>query len=498
MPRASFDGVLGTNYVPTQDERRWLGKLVESKEQELSFLNDIIAPLLAKRVKLNDDILAYKALLAPARRLLPELLKEVFTHSVNYYPPGQNRLVKKDAHLYRFAKPAVNEAPLVLGRICRHWRRIALSTSTLWSTIDIPRHFNIGGLREWISRAGSCNLSFGLFIEGRDIDVLNFLASHQERWSEVVLGMGNYDDMKRGREFLAPLSPGFRSLQTLEIFTWRSSESEIPLAIGSAPNLRRLMVHNPSFIVTTLNNSPPLCLHEIDVGSRWWVSTTDLLTLLRLSTMVEVVRANVQIKLERGKPHRDILTLPAVKHMEIILLNYGDQKFCVLERLHAPALEYLSFRTTTRKAPPQIRSFIHRSHPPLKVLRVWGSDYLPSVDIMECLPFLPLLSILHLEDLKGQIDGLINALTGPIPPSSDNLTGCLCPELKEIYLASTYIPPPDSESVINMILSRSHFGKSRLAHVTVLSCPESEVLEDPRIIDCVANGLTFVGCKVNG
>ncbi|TDL18997.1 hypothetical protein BD410DRAFT_752611, partial [Rickenella mellea] len=78
MARASFDDVLGTNYVPTHDERRSIAALIESKEQELSCLNDIIAPLLVKRDKLYDEVLAHKALLTPARCLIPELVSEVF------------------------------------------------------------------------------------------------------------------------------------------------------------------------------------------------------------------------------------------------------------------------------------------------------------------------------------------------------------------------------------------------------------------------------------
>ncbi|TDL18990.1 hypothetical protein BD410DRAFT_683604, partial [Rickenella mellea] len=103
-------------------------------EQELTYLNDISAPLLAERDILNDEILAHRALLTPARGLIPELVREIFTHSVNYIPPGE---VQENIYLYRFAKPSVNEAPLVLGRICRCWRQIALSTQSLWSTISI-------------------------------------------------------------------------------------------------------------------------------------------------------------------------------------------------------------------------------------------------------------------------------------------------------------------------------------------------------------------------
>ncbi|TDL20352.1 hypothetical protein BD410DRAFT_380354 [Rickenella mellea] len=494
MARGTFDHVLGTNYVPTGHERQLLATLIKSKEQELLCLRDTIM-----FDKLNDDILAHKALLTPARGLPSELVSEVFTHSVNYLPPAQGQLGYNDGSLHRFAKPSVNEAPLVLGRICRHWRTIALSTPTLWSTISIPRYFRIIGLQTWISRAGSCDLSFGVFVEHASMEVLNFLGSYQQRWSDVVLGLVNHrnGDFECGRRFLESLSPGFPSLQILEVCARDSSYPPIPLVIGPSPNLRNLIFDISSIRITTLDDLPPLCLREVDVRCEWWTLSKELVTLLRLSPAVQVFRARVSKGLEPYEPHRDILNLPVLKQMDIVVHYEDDERFCVLERFHVPALEELSFRTSFDRIPhvyaPQIRSLIHQSHPPLKVLRVWGSHYLPSVDIMECLPFLPLLSTLHLEDLKGQIDGLINALTGPIPPSSDELTGCLCPELKEIYFDSTVAHHPNSDSVISMILSRRLSGRSRLADVTLLQCSQSEVLADPRIIVCIEKGLKFKG-----
>ncbi|TDL22498.1 hypothetical protein BD410DRAFT_769969, partial [Rickenella mellea] len=130
MSRLSLDDVLGTNYVPTEDERRLISALISSMKEELSSLNNIILPLLAKhdklsdhnliptkdetclpsllispiseeltsesaneivlpllakRDKLNERILSHEALLTPARRLLPELVSEIFTHTI---PPG--------------------------------------------------------------------------------------------------------------------------------------------------------------------------------------------------------------------------------------------------------------------------------------------------------------------------------------------------------------------------------------------------------------------------
>jgi hypothetical protein len=66
------------------------------------------------------------------------------------------------------------EAPLLLGRICRHWRDVAYSTSMLWSSMHIPcldylhaPPTMISGLERtveaWVERSSTCPLSVSVF-----------------------------------------------------------------------------------------------------------------------------------------------------------------------------------------------------------------------------------------------------------------------------------------------------------------------------------------------
>ncbi|TDL13339.1 hypothetical protein BD410DRAFT_797654 [Rickenella mellea] len=61
MVRVCFDDVLGTNYAASDNEKCSIKYLVESMEQELSSLDQVLSPLLAKRDKLNAKILAHEA-----------------------------------------------------------------------------------------------------------------------------------------------------------------------------------------------------------------------------------------------------------------------------------------------------------------------------------------------------------------------------------------------------------------------------------------------------
>ncbi|TDL19029.1 hypothetical protein BD410DRAFT_774415, partial [Rickenella mellea] len=177
MDKVSFDDVLGTNYTPTFNERCSIKTLVDSMEQELSSLNQVLLPLIARRDKLSGSIAAHKALLTPARRLPPELVSEIFTHATVY--GGLDNLM--------LPRPRVSEAPLKLGRICRRWRQIALSTPSLWSSVTIPQNWAIEGLQEWIRRAGALTLSFAVEIHQDNLEVLELLASYQKQWKEVAL-----------------------------------------------------------------------------------------------------------------------------------------------------------------------------------------------------------------------------------------------------------------------------------------------------------------------
>ncbi|EGO03116.1 hypothetical protein SERLA73DRAFT_70570 [Serpula lacrymans var. lacrymans S7.3] len=72
-----------------------------------------------------EYIQSAEALLSPVRHMPPEIISRIFECCI---PPGGSR-------------PRASEAPLVLGRVCRTWRRIYLSTPCLWTHLSL--HFPI-------------------------------------------------------------------------------------------------------------------------------------------------------------------------------------------------------------------------------------------------------------------------------------------------------------------------------------------------------------------
>ncbi|KAF8589436.1 hypothetical protein K439DRAFT_1250478, partial [Ramaria rubella] len=110
---------LGTNHVPSPEEftyirERLIPLHVERSlglETEVKTATATLAALLREQRIQSELLEAHKALLTPMRRLIPDVLLEIFYHC-------------HDQHL---------EAPMRLARVCHTWREIVLSTPTLWN-----------------------------------------------------------------------------------------------------------------------------------------------------------------------------------------------------------------------------------------------------------------------------------------------------------------------------------------------------------------------------
>ncbi|KAJ3569022.1 hypothetical protein NP233_g5328 [Leucocoprinus birnbaumii] len=166
MVLSFLDDKLTTNYAPTTAELLTLQELLDGPNQRLAGIENRI-PNIEERLRELDQerfVLENKAaslqmMLTPARRLLPEILQEIFARCL---PPGGTPPM------------SARESPLLLGRVCRQWRNIAYSTPVLWSGLHIAvppdtpyaRRCSISvrleATKEWLSRSGICSLSISL------------------------------------------------------------------------------------------------------------------------------------------------------------------------------------------------------------------------------------------------------------------------------------------------------------------------------------------------
>ncbi|KAJ7690349.1 hypothetical protein B0H17DRAFT_834309, partial [Mycena rosella] len=113
-----------------------------------------IARLQDRRLQLSIYIYEHRALISPIRQLPSDIVGEILIACIS---TAQNAVM------------SAQEAPLLLGRICRAWRTIAISTPSLWSSIHIaepedrfPSDVHDGCLQAvntWLQRSGGLPLS---------------------------------------------------------------------------------------------------------------------------------------------------------------------------------------------------------------------------------------------------------------------------------------------------------------------------------------------------
>ena len=209
---------IATNYIPSEAELDHIKNFILPKpianlgdlEREINRIQETYSSLMEQRQVLLAEIEGYRSLISPARRLPIDILEEIFIHTL---PTTHNALMDP------------RKCPLLLTQICHGWRKIALSTPQLWSSIHItvphiarghpgqwgPMHF--GNLPEefrvptlsflrnyasyianWLGRSGECPLSISLYDwrdsfppeEHYDIIINSFLP-HACRWKTLVL-----------------------------------------------------------------------------------------------------------------------------------------------------------------------------------------------------------------------------------------------------------------------------------------------------------------------
>ncbi|KAJ7226959.1 hypothetical protein GGX14DRAFT_331683, partial [Mycena pura] len=119
---------LGTNYVPTAEERTTLEDYCQRSVENIARVSKIIQGSCALHAALQERLDPYLALLSPVRALPPEILKEIFVECL----PTSHCAIMHPFH-----------SPLLLGRVCGAWRTIALSTPELWSSVHVVASPNL-------------------------------------------------------------------------------------------------------------------------------------------------------------------------------------------------------------------------------------------------------------------------------------------------------------------------------------------------------------------
>ncbi|KAJ7628270.1 hypothetical protein DFH06DRAFT_1057440, partial [Mycena polygramma] len=115
--------LLSTNDPLLDVENTLIRHLVAKDSHRMDALNAQIRLLIAERDGMAERLKQYSAVLAPVRRVPPELVYEIFSWTLP---------------LERQIRPGiVPQPPWYLGHISRSWRNIAVALPALWSSVDI-------------------------------------------------------------------------------------------------------------------------------------------------------------------------------------------------------------------------------------------------------------------------------------------------------------------------------------------------------------------------
>ena len=245
-----------TNHVPSDMELLEIKRLLtphsvrlSQLEKDLEEAEATVARLKKEREDLLKVMKPLKALSSLIRRFPREVMEPIFMHST---PVGKPTL-------------SICHAPLVLLRVCRSWREIALTTPQLWKSVDltIPPHLcSIGAyansqsqqrsaliieqIDRWLERSVNCPLSVTLRGSPFDRVMISSIASrvavHSSRWESIDLDAS-----------LLPFTPLIsiqpESLAALRHLRLSSSSFSLPLEIQDrlngilgAPHLKTLHI----------------------------------------------------------------------------------------------------------------------------------------------------------------------------------------------------------------------------------------------------------------
>ncbi|KIJ98503.1 hypothetical protein K443DRAFT_9102 [Laccaria amethystina LaAM-08-1] len=506
MDNSTYAPYLYTNYFPSASEILDIKNLLteplirlSTLDAEIERLNSITCVLYDQRRALSEEIEAHRALMSPFRQLPLDVIREIFAHCL----PAHNAVM------------SVQEAPLLLGRVCSAWRSITLSTPRLWSSLHIPTPIpdslfgpasvrkmatRCEAVREWILRSGEIPLSISLYTP----DLLYSLGSSpnsqedmesfgrvsrqilpfSRRWKTVYLKAmeGSFTYFQEIVEADVPMLESLSvvnipiinvGLQFFFIQAWKKSSGLL-----SAPKLRRLSLTNfgGNFLELPVRWS---LLTQLKLDAEGSTLSSERPSDLRYSQVVKVLKkcpllvsCSFRLGITRSdarippssfemSPSEYILTLPLLQHFSLGLSGRSDEVF--LKFLDLPVLRHLEVKVqksnlgygTSENQRSVLMDFLSQNGLRLKKLfiDIWAMD---QDELIRCLKSVPFVTHLHLNNFSScSVD---EQIAEGLTPSRRN-PNYLCPLLEEFHCGGSECASFSEAHLLSFVLKR-HASKN--------------------------------------
>ncbi|KAH0834134.1 hypothetical protein J3R83DRAFT_11424 [Lanmaoa asiatica] len=496
IPHA-YSCLFRSNACPSAETCAGIKSLIEEHECQLVALQDqserlkrCLADMERRQVQTKDVLVKLHAMLAPIKRLPPEILSEIFERCLDGRHPG-----------VLFSMTARNkDAPLLLGRVCRSWRAIAHATPSLWRDIfvnvcdgrysDELRRDALPVLRTWLAHSGDLPLNLVLLCKTERVlpglvGLFETIAAHAARWKTVQVRLQNSPVIYR------LVCDAFTKCTSLSTFDVTDSGQCMSFFGNRQPD----EVEDVQRVCFDLSPAP---LHQLslslagltirDVHAPWasltrlsfmqnarssMTSITDYVAILRQCTSLK----ECGITIDGGI--RDVplesLTLPNLECLELQVLreaSHTTQVGDLLSVLDAPRLCTLEIEDYCPRREAvlyhsRLKAFLQGHAQSLRCFRFsTSSNFFTSEDLIALIVETPLLTELEYHpDEESSLKALLEALTPRV--QGDELE-CLLPCLERYFV---YWDTTETVSMVgDMIEKRYALVERGIARLRHLSC----------------------------
>ncbi|KAJ7167877.1 hypothetical protein C8R46DRAFT_1350790 [Mycena filopes] len=447
--QSPFNDILHTNAVPSDAECADIRALLEGPceelqriEKEIDRLQSLIDEADKRRQELKELIDPHLALISPARQLPEDIIRSIFMETL---PSIRN------------AALVSTEAPLLLCRISKPWRDIALRTTQLWAAIHIviPHPEKVQILSDlvttWISRSGSVPLGISM-VHSRTSDancdvssLFSALLAVAPRWRDMQLTVSDYSHFGSLTPEDVPL---LKSIALRQGSIRRAADPSGMLKFLATTSLRSAELPSPDCVLKN-----PLSLA--------------FLTHLKLPT-------NVYTALEYNETLGILHQCPLLETCELVL---GRTAPGLAPRVHLPHLRHLAV-THLRVWPdgphflphlilPALRSFSVTTHHQSLPRGILAAGLFPSPSTnIECLKLnVYRLESRSLQSVLADMPSLVelHILQEPYTATTDSglldLLAPLCPSLRTLTLRQ--FADLDDATIVSFIRTRLALQQAR-------------------------------------
>lgn len=393
--------------------------------------------------------------LSRAEQLPPEILAEIFLHSLAPHP-----------HL------RVDRPPWIFGKVCRRWRAVSLSTPPLW--VDLPRLYtntsqyndqrvlSLLGTSLALSVPMPLSLDLTIYIDAKPLGwqkmppLLHYIRPHLHRCRELALSTN-----ATGLPIVAGLQAYFGSLQSLKLrFYGPASDfwKAKPLtSMQEAGELRTVSIiidsscpENTTSIAASIRPPFVFCWLELPWSRLTKFSATYLTPAYILDVLRNAPRLDECTFTATGSSKFPLDPTPiAHPNLESLSFIYKSRNDAprhlpcqLIDQLTLSSLKHLHFRYEDKHA-HTLMSLIERSHCRLLSLSTYATDL--SGHIVPLLGSVPGLQELEIHNVND--DDLQDLVVFP-----DSVSSALVPALRNLIVA---FPKLHRNTMTNLIKSRT-------------------------------------------